>query len=118
MSKKIIAIALIALSHALVNCKDNSTTDPEPAKTLNKSLITDKYWSDGSSGFYLRKDGKSCGTDGVDVFGTWQWLNNSDSLEIIDFGTGTEIWYIKYCTEAEMSAKLGFRGSYLLFTKK
>ncbi len=116
--KKLFAISLFVLTLALVNCKDESTDDPTPAKTLNKSLITNKHWSNGVSGFYLRNDGKSCGTDGVDIFGTWQWLNNSDSLEIVDFGTGTEIWYVKYCTETEMSAKLGKNASYEIFTKQ
>ena len=42
--KKILAITLLALTLALVNCKDKSTEDPAPAKTLNKSLMVNKYW--------------------------------------------------------------------------
>ena len=117
--KKVLAITLLALTLALVNCKDNSTTDPEPAKTLNKSLIVDKDWKSANPpfSFYLRSDGKSCGAKGINVYGTWQWLNNSDSLESVD-GTGRNVWYVKYCTETEMSAKPGKQGSYVIFTKQ
>ncbi len=115
--KKVLAIALLALTLALVNCKDNSTADPEPAKTLNKSLMVNKYWVSSLTDHYFRSDGKYCAPDGIMEFGTWKWLNNSDSLEIVD-GTGTDIWYVKYCTDNEMSAKPGKQGSYLIFTKK
>lgn len=121
MSKKIIAIALIAISLALVNCKDNSTTDdPEPAKTLNKSLMVNKSWSCATFpvGFYFRSDGNACGPSGTTVLGTWQWLNNSDSLALDYDGSSRQIWYVKYCTETEMSAKNGKQGSYLIFTKQ
>ena len=116
--KKILAITLLALNFALVNCKDNSTTDPEPAKTLNKSLMTDKYWVSSQTSFYFRSDGKYCGPDGIKEFGTWQWLNNSDSLEIIKTSSGRIVWYVKYCTEKELSAKNGIGASYIIFTKQ
>lgn len=120
MSKKIIAIALIAISLALVNCKDNSTTDdPEPTKTLNKSLMVNKYWvCPGVTSFYFRSDGKYCLPDGITEDGTWNWMNNSDSLEINKSGTGRFVWYVKYCTETEMSAKNGVGASYKIFTKQ
>ncbi|MFM9945158.1 MAG: hypothetical protein ACKVQB_07990 [Bacteroidia bacterium] len=92
--QKLIAATLVFLSLYLVNCKDNGTDDPEPAKTLNKSLIVDKDWKSTNPpyGFYLRSDGKYCGSKRKNVFGTWQWLNNSDSLEIVDLTVPRQVW--------------------------
>jgi hypothetical protein len=115
--KKLFAISLFMLTLALVNCKDESTDDPTPAKTLNKSLLTDKYWvCEGVTDHYFRSDGKYCNPSGTVETGTWQWLNNSDSLEVVDF-TGRYVWYVKYCTETEMSARNG-NDPYLVFKKQ
>ena len=66
---KLIALTLVAFSLVLVNCKDKSGDDPEPTKTLNKSLITGKYWATktppllsfyfGSGGILYLPDGKT-----------------------------------------------------------
>lgn len=118
MSKKLIAITLLALSFVLVNCKDKSGDDPEPAKTLNKSLLTNKNWvCEGITSHYFRSDGIYCNSDGTMEFGTWKWLNNSDSLEINKDGIGRYVWYVKYCTETEMSARNG-NDPYLVFKKQ
>ncbi len=119
MSKKLIAITLLALSFVLVNCKDNS--EPEPEKTLNKSLITNKKWvtTAGPYGFYLRSDGYVSAGEGTLEQGTWDWLNNSDSLEIYYDGIPSQVWQIKYCTGTEMSARNGTgsqAGPYWIFT--
>lgn len=108
MSKKLIAITLLALSFVLVNCKDNN--DPEPAKTLNKSLITDKYWKATTTPLdhYFRKDGMYTSQDGQIVIGTWQWLNNSDSMEIdIPTISGKTTHHVEYCTETELKIRAG-----------
>lgn len=119
--KKVLAIALLALTLALVNCKDKGTTDPTPTKTLNKSLMVNKYWKT-TTGIpldnYFRSDGKICSSDGQMVFGTWAWLNNSDSLEKVDATLGRSVWYVGYCTETEMA--LGFKrnNKEFVFTKQ
>ena len=108
--KKLITITLLALSLALVNCKDKGT-DPEPDKTLNKSLITGKYWKMNTPpnfGHYFGANGKYYLPDGITEFGTWKWLNNSDSMEIIiPQLSSEEIWYAVYCTETELKMRLG-----------
>ncbi len=118
--KKLFAISLFLLTLALVNCKDESTDDPTPAKTLNKSLITDKYWKTATGtplDHYLRKDGKLCSPDGQMVFGTWMWLNNSDSLEEVDATLGRTVWYVEYCTDTEMKMKLS-KSDWKIYTKQ
>lgn len=118
--KKSLTIALVVLTLALVNCKDNGTTDdPEPAKTLNKSLLTNKYWTNSVFSHYFRSDGNYCDKNGTTVLGTWKWVSNSDSLEIDYSGsTDDELWQIQYVTETEMSARLAGGGNYLIFTKQ
>jgi hypothetical protein len=110
MSKKLIAITLLALSFVLVNCKDNN--DPEPEKTLNKSLMTDKYWKTNMGtqfefDHYFRSDGMYTSQDGKMVLGKWNWLNNSDSLFVDDNEPLLlDITYIvEYCTETELKMR-------------
>jgi hypothetical protein len=110
MSKKLIAITLLALSFVLVNCKDKSGDDPEPTKTLNKSLITGKYWKAKTTPLdhYFGADGKYYLPDGVTEYGTWKWLNNSDSMEIVIPQLSSDvIWHAEYCTETELKMRAG-----------
>lgn len=118
--KKIVSITLLALTLALVNCKNKSTEDPTP-KTLNKSLMVNKSWK-GTIGtaeimHYFRSDGKYCLPDGVSEEGTWQWLNNSDSLEVVETTFGRSVWYVEYCTDTEMKMKVS-KGDYKIYTKQ
>ena len=109
---KLIALTLVAFSIVLVNCKDKST-DPEPTKTLNKSLITGKYWKTKTPpilGFYFGSDNKLYLPDGKTEDGTWMWLNNSDSMEVdIPSTSGKTVWHVDYCTETEL--KMGQSGN-------
>ncbi len=117
--KKLFAISLFVLTLALVNCKDESTDDPTPAKTLNKSLLTNKYWSSGLFSHYFRSDGNYCGKDGKIVIGTWNWVNNSDTLAVDYSGiTDDELWQVEYITETEMKATIVGDKSYEIFTKQ
>ncbi len=118
--KKLFAISLFVLNLALVNCKDESTDDPTPAKTLNKSLITNKHWKCTSPplSYYLRSDGKLCFPDGVTVDGTWKWLNNSDSLETDESIVGKIVWHAEYCTETEMKMRMSGDKFGFVFTKQ
>lgn len=120
---KLIAITLVALTLAFVNCKDKTTdTDPTPAKTLDKSLFTNKYWKmvqgANSISHYFRNDGKYCSPDGQMVLGTWQWLNNSDSLETDEPSFGKTTLYVEYCTETEMKMKITSKGDWKIYTKQ
>jgi hypothetical protein len=119
--KKLFAISLFMLTLALVNCKDESTDDPTPAKTLNKSLMVNKQWKTtiGSNvvRHYFRSDGKCCLPDGTTELGTWQWLNNSDSLEEVDATLGRTVWYVEYCTDTEMKMKLS-KSDWKIYTKQ
>ncbi|MFM9946136.1 MAG: hypothetical protein ACKVQB_12980 [Bacteroidia bacterium] len=121
MSKKLITIILVAFSLYLVNCKDKGTDDPEPAKTLNKSLMTNKYWKTTTGtplDHYFRSDGMYTSQDGQIVVGTWKWLNNSDSLEVDMSVTGKVVWHAKYCTETELSMRLSGDTYWYIFTKQ
>ena len=120
--KKLFAISLFMLTLALVNCKDKSTDDPTPAKTLNKSLFTNKHWNvvqgSNSISHYYRNDGNYCSTDGQLVLGTWQWLNNSDSLETVEPSFGRAVLYVEYCTDTEMKMKISNTGAWKIYTKQ
>lgn len=118
--KKLFAISLFMLTLALVNCKDKSSDDPTPAKTLNKSLLTNKYWKCTSPAIshYFRSDGKYCLPDGVSEAGTWLWLNNSDSLETNEPLFGKTVWHVDYCTDTEMQMRLTRDKFGYIFTKQ
>lgn len=116
--KKIAILSALFLTVLFYSCKDDETT--EPVKTLDKSQITNKFWvsTDNLGSFYLRSDFKSCGPDGKIVLGTWQWVNNSDTLQIDDSNLGQEKWVVKYCTATEMSAKMSKSTNYKIFNVK
>jgi len=96
------------------NCKDKTedptSTPPGTGKTLDKTELTNKHWKTDQGtaiSHYFRSDGNFCTPNGDIIIGTWQWLNNSDSLEIIKPGTtGRSVWYVEYCTATEMKMKL------------
>lgn len=118
--KKVLAITLLAFTLALVNCKDKSTEDPAH-ETLNKSLMVNKYWKTTSGitlSHYFRSDGKYCLPDGVSEEGTWKWLNNSDSLEIVETTFGRGVWYAEYCSETELKLRLSGNKNGYIFTKQ
>ena len=106
------------LTVLIYSCKDDETT--EPAKTLDKSQITNKNWvsADNLVAFYLRSDNKLTGPGGKTELGTWKWVNNSDTLFIDYDMVGDETWIVKYCTATELSAKLDGSSYYDIFTVK
>ena len=91
----------------LTNCGDNGGTNPEPTKTLVKEKLYDKDWYNQGSispTHIFHPDGgyNSIGN------GTWKWLNNSDSMEIVPSpGLNPQIWYFEYCTDDEMACLAG-----------
>jgi hypothetical protein len=120
--KKVVAISLVALTLALVNCKDKTDDTTEPAKTLNKSLITNKYWKTTSGivlSHYFRSDGKYCLPDGINVEGTWNWINNSDTMLIDEPAISGKVkWIAEYCTETELKMKVSGGLDWYIFTKQ
>ncbi|MCB9252748.1 MAG: hypothetical protein H6605_09800 [Flavobacteriales bacterium] len=116
--KKIIYFCVLALAITLVNCGDKNS-DPEPAKTLNKSLITDKKWVYGTISHYFRTDGRFGSATGVGL-GKWYWINDSDSLmkDYDDNVLKDEVWYVEYVTDSEMKAKWTKKGSWDIFIKQ
>ena len=114
--KKILFLATILLTGFIYSCKDKETS--EPAKTLDKTQITNKNWvtTDNTISFYLRSDNKACTPDGKIDNGTWKWVYNSDTL-FIDYNMlNDQKWIVKYCTATELSAKLEGSSVYDIFT--
>lgn len=113
--KKVFAMCLLAF--VLVNCGDKN--DPEPAKTLNKSLLTDKDWRATGFSHYFRSDGRYGSATGIGL-GSWNWMNNSDSLFINNDNNALkdEVWYVEYITATEMKAKYTKKGGWAIFTVK
>ena len=102
-----IVLAAASLLFVLHACKDKTTTEPTPAKTLNKELMYNKVWYAESKHKHEFKDNGVYKGPG----GTWQWLNNSDSMLIKPSEFETEKkWYFKSCTAHEMECTLGWDG--------
>ena len=95
-----------------VSCKKK--TDPvEDPKTLTKSLLYDKLWYNkgGTMDHIFNSNGKY-----YNNLGTWQWLNNSDSMEVKITSSGQRfVWYFEWNTEHEFSAKPSKTSAYILF---
>lgn len=107
MNKKVkLALALLlaaSIGLTLNGCK--KTTDPgTTTKTLNKSLLVGKTWYNdlGDEQLDIRANGK------FSVYGTWKWVNNSDTFECDLDGPGTvdqpERFKMYWTTEHEMEA--------------
>lgn len=106
MNKTLLLLIGLVLGAFLQACGPDEV---EPTKTVNKALLTDKNWYfNGDDFHYFYSTGK------YNSDGTWRWLNNSDSMEIVDPGLGTYVYYFDYITETEMKA--GTRSSRLIFT--
>lgn len=107
--KKLLFILGLGMALTFGSCsKDESTGGTSGEKKLDKSNILSKEWEsqDGSLKHQFRTDG-SYRQPG---FGTWEWLNNSDSMEITSTGK-TLIWYFDYCEGDELQCRLGKSGN-------
>ncbi len=101
-----IVLAAVSLLFVLHACKEKTTTEPTPAKTLNKELLYNKTWYSQIGHKHKFNDGGVYKTSG-----TWQWLNNSDSMEIQEIPNDLKYkWYFKSCTSTEMECTLGSDG--------
>lgn len=96
MNKTLLIICGLALGAFLQSCGTDDSPAVTPTKTVNKSLLYDKDWNrDGSTWHVFESDG-TWNNDG-----TWKWLNNSDSMEVMD-QFGTSILYFDYIEAKEM----------------
>lgn len=94
--------AALSLGLAIQSC-GKKEDPPVTAKTLDKAkLIGKKWYNKGGSDI---QDFKSNGTFGID--GTWKWVNNSDTMEIIPAaGLSKEIWKYYWSSDHEMACNL------------
>ncbi len=104
---KFISILFFSLVFFIASCSkktdDSTGANVIPAKTLNKSILTPKKWySQGSSFVHDLKAGGMYGTMG----GTWQWKNNSDTLQIVtQSGYPDTFWKVYWNTSNEMECE-------------
>lgn len=102
IKKSVFSLLVLGLAFTYA-CKEKTTTDPTPTKTLKKELLYNKTW-------YAKSGHKhKFNSDGsYKTSGNWQWLNGSDSMEVQEIPNDNKYeWYFKYCTENEMACALG-----------
>jgi hypothetical protein len=108
VSIKNIAWALLpALIIGFTACGDKDETTPTPttpaAKTLNKSSLTNNkvWWNKGSG---IKHDFKPDGK--YKTAGTWRWINNSDTMEIIGtLGDQPQKYRFEWNSETELECE-------------
>ncbi len=89
---------------AVTSCKKATTVtpDPEPAKALNKTTILNKLWY--NQGGSIKHEFKANGLYRFD--GTWNWVNNSDTMEISGSAGDPKLkWKMYWNTEHEMQCR-------------
>jgi len=114
MNKKILFTIAAASLIAFGACKkdedkkDDTNSGTTTAPTLDKSNLYDKLWQtqSGATSHKFLANGNYIDATG----GTWKWLNNSDSMELIRSGGSKQIWYFKYCQGDSMECTLGANG--------
>jgi len=94
----IIVLSINFLAIFLIGCeKDDDTSQQEtPTSTINKALLYNKWWypNDGSviSNVYYNSNGDyEQEYISVKVIGTWNWVNNSDTMFLSSIAAGD--WY-------------------------
>ena len=110
MKKTIFTLTLVlGLSTVLfTSCGTDETpvTPATAAKTLDKTKLVDKEWYGEGKSTYSHKF--QSGGKYRDLNGTWKWLNDSDSMEVLITPDDSPITvYFSYCTETEMALKTG-----------
>jgi hypothetical protein len=87
-------------------CGDDDTPPPTnttPAKTLNKTTLTNntRWYNQGGT---IVQIFKSNGVFNVD--GQWRWVNNSDTMEIKRMASGSFVkWKFNWNTDTEMECE-------------
>lgn len=86
----------------LSSCKKEETPT-NTTKTLDKSkLIGKKWYTKGNTNMHEFRSG-----GGYLIDGSWRWINNSDTMEIIpSSGLSKELWKFYWSTDKEMACGL------------
>lgn len=101
--KMSIMLAAMMLGFGFAACKKDSTGEETHARTLVKSKLYDKKWWNEGSTISLKFHSDGNFFDGI---GTWEWINDSDSVLIkYNFSTN-RIWIIEWTDDHEMSARI------------
>ena len=100
--KSTLLLLTAAISITMFSCSKEETTTETP-KTLDKSKLYDKKWySKEIQGSRYYHHIKSDGTYSLD--GSWKWINNSDTMEIIPGDGLTPFKFVfHWCTTNELS---------------
>jgi hypothetical protein len=100
-----------ALAITMYSCSKEEDTTETP-KTLDKSKLYDKKWYSESQ-LYTHEI-KSTGVYGSD--GSWKWINNSDTMEIIYWeGQSPVKWKFHWSSDREMSCNIVCAANTVLF---
>lgn len=100
--KSTLLLLTAAITITMFSCSKEETTTETP-KTLDKTKLYDKKWySKEIQGTRSTIHVKSDGTFSLD--GSWKWINNSDTMEIIPGDGLTPYNFVfHWCTSNEMS---------------
>ena len=98
----------------MYSCSKEETTTETP-KTLDKSKLYDKrWWSKEINGEANDHYIKTNGVYGSD--GSWKWINNSDTMEIIYWeGQSPVKWKFHWSSDREMSCNIVGAANTVLF---
>lgn len=98
-----LAVALPVMALTLAQCGGDDDDEVTPKKTLDKNKLIGKKWYDkGSSSIHDFKTGGVYKTTG-----TWKWINNSDTMEIVPLaGEQPEKWKFYWSADKEMACNL------------
>jgi hypothetical protein len=112
MKKSILTAALLfgLVTFFMTSCGPDdggTTTTPTPAKTVDKTKLVNGGWYSKGGGAYTHRfysNGKY-----NDTGGTWEWLNNSDSMKVVTSSIDnlTLTAHFVYITDTEMAFKTG-----------
>ena len=108
MNKTVLVVLGLTLGAFVSSCGGDEG-EVTPSRTVNKALLTDKDWNrNGSTWFVFHADGK------YNREGTWKWLNNSDSMEVINSRSVRSVLYFDYIVANEMKcgSSVGDRAVY------
>lgn len=97
LGKFALVLSLISLGGLMSSCDDDGGTTTPNARTVDRSLLTDKIWYiDGQEAHEFKSDGTYNDDE------TWSWFDTGDSLMINSRNLGTYTFYFDYIETNEM----------------
>lgn len=104
--KSFYVIAAMAMAFPVAMTLSSCEKDPDPTpttKTLDKSKLYNKKWYPNPQ--VIIHEFKTGGVYGGD--GTWKWVNNSDTMEIVySQGEPARLWKFYWSADKEMACSL------------